>query len=66
MRSFIVRLWQPADPADPARGIRGTVMHVRTGRSAVFADEAGLLAFLEAETRANEEAAGKDPDDSKE
>lgn len=52
MRSFIVRLWHPLDLADPARGLRGTVVHVGSGRSAVFTDAATLLAFLQQEQEA--------------
>jgi hypothetical protein len=66
MRSFIVRLWHPLDPTDPARGLRGTVVHVSTGRSSVFADGAALLEFLQAELEPFEEAATTDPHDSEE
>ena len=66
MRSFIVRLWHPLDPSDPARGLRGTVTHVSTGRSATFADGTALLEFLQREQQSFEGAAPHDADDQKE
>lgn len=48
--TFVVRLWgapQQADGNQPA-GLRGVVRHARSGRSATFAEEAALLAFLRA------------------
>lgn len=66
MRSFIVRLWHPLDHADPARGLRGTVVHVGSGRSATFADATGLLEFLQREQESFGEAATHLPDDAKE
>ena len=66
MRSFIVRLWHPLGPADPARGLRGTVVHVSSGRSATFADGAALLAFLQREQEALDTAAAHRSDEVKE
>ena len=66
MRSFIVRLWHPSDAADPARGLRGTVVHVGSGRSAVFSNAAALLDFLRDEQESPGEGATDDADCAKE
>jgi hypothetical protein len=47
VRTFVVRVWTPAEPAVEEQGaLRGLVEHVGSGRSAPFADELELLAFL--------------------
>ena len=46
-QTFVVRLWEPSEPAwGTAKGLRGVVEHVQSGRSVAFGDEGGLLAFL--------------------
>lgn len=60
--AFVVRLWERPERPDGAReALRGIVRHVRSGRSATFVDETGLLAFLDAERRAPEGSSGGAP-----
>lgn len=48
-RTFVVRLWEPAEPTgDGPEALRGVVDHVQSGRSAPFGDADALLAFLRA------------------
>ena len=47
MTTFVVRVWTPRDPSVEEPGaLHGLVEHVGSGRSAPFADERELLAFL--------------------
>jgi len=47
--SFLVRVWEPADPAAGGdSGLRGVIRHVPSGAEATFASEAELLACLRA------------------
>jgi hypothetical protein len=47
VKTFVVRLWAAVDPADEAHEpLHGVVEHVGSGRSAPFASEDELLAFL--------------------
>ena len=50
MDTFVVRVWEPADPG-ATRKVRGTVRCVRTGVEIAFRDEAELLSFITANRR---------------
>jgi hypothetical protein len=53
VKTFVVRVWTPAEPAVEEQGaLHGLVEHVGSGRSAPFADELELLAFLREATLA--------------
>ena len=55
MITFVVRLWDSADPALAAEPVRGTALHVASGRTTAFVGLAELLAFF---TSVNEESRG--------
>lgn len=45
--SFVIRLWSPADQAEPADGTpHGVIRHVGSGQSGAFKDGDELLALL--------------------
>lgn len=47
--TFVVRLWEPAEPTgDGPEALRGVVEHVQSGQSAPFPDADALLALLRA------------------
>ncbi len=47
MKTFVVRVWTPGDPAvEEPEALHGLVEHIGSGRSARFAGERELLAFL--------------------
>jgi hypothetical protein len=48
METFVVRVWQSADPGADV-GLHGTVEHVRTATTRAFTDAEQLLAILDAE-----------------
>jgi hypothetical protein len=59
METFVVRLWTPDLPTDAAANrIRGVVEHVGSGRSAAFAGEAELVAFLSGDRDATTKRGG--------
>jgi hypothetical protein len=46
-RTFVVRLWQPAEASlGTTLGLRGVVEHLQSGESVAFGEEGALLAFL--------------------
>ncbi|HEU4450417.1 MAG TPA: hypothetical protein VFR63_10620 [Gaiellaceae bacterium] len=55
MVTFVVRLWESAEPAPAAEPLRGTALHVASGRTTSFVGVEELLAFL---TAAREHGAG--------
>jgi hypothetical protein len=47
LKTFIVRIWTSADPADAGEGsLRGLVEHIGTGEAVPFVSEAELLELL--------------------
>ena len=55
MVTFVVRLWDSAEPAHAAEPVRGTALHVASGETASFVGVAELLAFF---TEVNERSQG--------
>ena len=45
MDTFLVRVWRP-DSEERPEGLRGTVVHLRSGREVTFTDPAALVRFL--------------------
>lgn len=45
METFVVRVWRP-DGDERLLGVHGTAVHVSSGRSLTFPDEATLIRFL--------------------
>jgi hypothetical protein len=47
VKTFIVRIWTPADPGDPGgEPLRGLVEQIGAGEATPFVSEAELLEFL--------------------
>jgi hypothetical protein len=46
MQAFIVRVWTPRDGDEIPSGVRGTAVHLASGREIRFADGAALIEFL--------------------
>jgi hypothetical protein len=46
MQAFIVRVWTPRDGDEIPGGVRGTAVHLASGREVRFADGAALIEFL--------------------
>lgn len=55
MITFVVRLWDSAEPVQAAEPLRGTVLHVASGKTTPFVGVAKLLAFF---TEVNERSPG--------
>jgi hypothetical protein len=55
MVTFVVRLWDSAEPAHAAEPLRGTALHVASGETTSFVGVAELLAFF---TEVNERSPG--------
>ncbi|MGA9115087.1 MAG: hypothetical protein WB802_15010 [Candidatus Dormiibacterota bacterium] len=45
METFMVRVWRPGD-GERSEGVRGTVVHLGSGRQITFSAANGLIAFL--------------------
>ncbi len=46
--TFVVRLWEPPEPAwGTATGVRGVVEHIQSGESVAFGNAEALLGFLQ-------------------
>ena len=45
MDTFLVRVWRP-DGEERPEGLRGTAVHLRSGREVTFTDPAALVRFL--------------------
>lgn len=45
MESFIVRVWEPGGSESP-EGLRGTAVHLPSGRALTFAEPGALIDFL--------------------
>ena len=45
METFVVRVWKP-DGDERLHGVRGTAVHVNSGRSLTFTEETALIRFL--------------------
>jgi hypothetical protein len=45
MESFIVRVWEPGGSESP-EGVRGTAVHLPSGRELTFSDARTLIEFL--------------------
>jgi hypothetical protein len=48
MVTFVVRAWIPGEGQDGAPELKGTVEHIESGATAIFASEAALLGFMRA------------------
>lgn len=59
MKTFVVRVWTPTEPADDAQTLRGLVERIGSGSSVPFAGEGELLAFLRQDDSV--EGAGAEP-----
>jgi hypothetical protein len=46
MQAFIVRVWTPRDGDESPAGLRGTAVHLASGREVRFAEAAALIRFL--------------------
>jgi hypothetical protein len=46
MQAFIVRVWTPREGHQPPPGLRGTAVHLASGREIRFAEAASLIRFL--------------------
>ncbi|MGH3059053.1 MAG: hypothetical protein ACRDPP_12560 [Gaiellaceae bacterium] len=55
MITFVVRLWDSAEPALAAAPVRGTALHVASGQTTSFVGVGELLAIF---TSVNEESPG--------
>lgn len=58
METFLVRVWTP-DGAERAEGIRGTAVHLSSGRSITYTRSERLISFLA------EAASDADPDETR-
>ena len=59
METFVVRVWKP-DGDEHLRGMRGTAVHVSSGRSLTFTEETALIRFLVDPASAGEALAAVD------
>jgi hypothetical protein len=55
MITFVVRLWDSAEPAHAAEWLRGTALHVASGQTTSFVGVDELLTFF---TSVNEQSPG--------
>lgn len=59
MVTFVVRLWDSAEPAQAAEPLRGTALHVASGRTTSFVGVDALLAFFAAKDAQGTSASGR-------
>ncbi|MPZ68065.1 MAG: hypothetical protein GEU71_00860 [Actinobacteria bacterium] len=48
MTTFVVRIWQPSDPAEARDDLRGIIENAATGDAIRFSGAEELLAFISA------------------
>lgn len=63
VETFVVRIWATSDLQPSHDGIRGFVLHVRSGKESSFSGAPALLAILRSPQGATEHAVGTDTDE---